>query len=798
MGNCHGPTVVTRPDGFDKDMKFSDYEEVVVLLERRIDAIAVASSQLLEASGATEAAKTLGGSMHSIFSSSKLPPSARRDLMGSVGACDRALIVTSLATLSNQLACVQACLAFNERYILRRLPDREQRVMRKKYRGRTAPLHKLLRKLQRRVAQLGVLHRTKFMVSKTAQTATMGPAPMADLSVKKALADANVANLANSILTGSSRFLNLTSVGTQNIMDGSASMLIRDALKASAKVSARQQQRKQLGSTGAKGTAESSITTTTATDEDAVAPKVATSSCSCSSSSKPGGKEVNGTYSTSSKAKTRSGPRRASAAAMRLASQQQSQLESAIPEDTEVADAELEAPSGKVAEQVLADMYGRRASSNMGSMLSPLSVTRRATDSFLCPGDAAGSATGSKLQGLNSGALRGLHSGLRARGQARRIGKYELHETIGKGSYGKVKRAIDTETGQEVAIKFLDWRGYDRVSRKYRNLHREIAVLSRLNHANVSKLLEVNWAVDYPCKRGGSKVMVMMVMELAAGGDLIDTINRAGGFTETVTRTLFGQLINALAHCHAHGVSHRDIKPDNLLLTRRTGSAAGATGAAGAVAGGGGGGGLPVHQASDCRLVLADFGLCSWDHAVDQHMLRTPCGTSVYIAPEVNECGADPTRSRRYDGEAADMWMAGIMLFIMLTGRPALGEAVAGDWHFDCLRDRDFRAFWDAHEQHRRPGRPLVSDHAKSLIERLLAVNPVNRASIADVRLHPWFISQPSMDNAALELALFGNDGPTNAPESGSGKAPPVPQRRPKPATVPEHVLSGGAEPVFR
>ena len=128
-----------------------------------------------------------------------------------------------------------------------------------------------------------------------------------------------------------------------------------------------------------------------------------------------------------------------------------------------------------------------------------------------------------------------------------------------------------------------------------------------------------------------------VVMELLEGPDLFEHLTSYGpgvSLTEEHARFIISNSLEALAHIHAVcsvGIIHRDVKPENLRFRSK---------------------------AVNSELVLVDFGLCCPASALDR---RTIVGSLLYVAPEVF--------SRKYDTKA-DLWSIGVVMYILLTGRP--------------------------------------------------------------------------------------------------------------------------------
>jgi len=297
--------------------------------------------------------------------------------------------------------------------------------------------------------------------------------------------------------------------------------------------------------------------------------------------------------------------------------------------------------------------------------------------------------------------------------------------------FGKVKLGARLTDGYLVALKFIDKATL--MPRQHEMLVREVTAMQRLAHPHILQLLQVEDNVDYPRKlatgkttnKKGPKVCVMLVLELSNGGELFDYLMHTGSFDEVLARTYFRQLLASLEVCHNKGVAHRDLKPENLLLDEKFG------------------------------LKLADFGLASvvsasatsnegGEQAAGGPLLTcaTECGTRSYMSPEV--------MSRRpYDGAKADLWSAGVVLFILLAGNPPFQVAGGTDWWYRaCAAGRHDR-FWMAHLR----TCPDFPPECQALLNTLFVVDPVKRSSLAEVWEHPW-VQGPTLSALQLEECM--------------------------------------------
>eukprot|EP00878_Enallax_costatus_P010384 GHUV01010837.1.p1 GENE.GHUV01010837.1~~GHUV01010837.1.p1 ORF type:complete len:453 (+),score=145.23 GHUV01010837.1:840-2198(+) len=202
-----------------------------------------------------------------------------------------------------------------------------------------------------------------------------------------------------------------------------------------------------------------------------------------------------------------------------------------------------------------------------------------------------------------------------------------------------------------------------------------------------------------------------LVMEHCNGGELFDQIIRSGHMTEAMAAAKAQQLVSFLAHAHSKHVIHRDIKPENLLLMR-----------------------CPEKQAdSEGGVVLKviDFGCSTF--CVPGKRLCKKFGTPYYVAPEV--------LWRDYD-EMADVWSAGVVLYILLCGRPPF-NGKNDDEIVAKVRTGHYRMCPDDWSH--------VSAAGKELVKAMLTLDATARPRAADLLNHPWF-KQPAATADESEL----------------------------------------------
>jgi len=256
---------------------------------------------------------------------------------------------------------------------------------------------------------------------------------------------------------------------------------------------------------------------------------------------------------------------------------------------------------------------------------------------------------------------------------------YDVKKELGSGAFSIVKLAVHKTTKIQRAIKMID---KDSIKEKKEMLEREVDILKRIQHPNIIAVVEIYETPRY----------LNLVMELAIGGELFDSIVSRGKYTEKDAAKIIQQVASACEYLHSLGIVHRDLKPENLLLESK---------------------------APDARVKIADFGLSKIMEA--QSVLQTACGTPGYVAPEV-------LIGEGYNQEV-DVWSVGVIMYILLCGFPPFyadnnsklfEKIMAGTYSFPS-------PYWDK-----------ISDSAKDLIKRMLVVDPKSRFTSLQVINHPW------------------------------------------------------------
>ena len=283
-------------------------------------------------------------------------------------------------------------------------------------------------------------------------------------------------------------------------------------------------------------------------------------------------------------------------------------------------------------------------------------------------------------------------------------------------SFLRVKLARHKETGAMCALKIMKNPGHVDSSMMDLVLN-EIQAMKDLDHPNLVKLID--WSDDAEYKRpNGSKIKVFyLALELVRGGELFDFIAETGRFSEETARYYFHQMIEGLEYMHTQGVSHRDIKPENMMLD------------------------------SDFNLKIADFGFSS-----NQALNETKRGTDGYMAPEIY-------KGVQYSGQCVDLFATGIILFIMVAQHPPFNAASAKDPHYKLISTNRHDVFWKVHTKRKPGGIDFFSEELRDLISSMLAYNPHERPSLAEIKSHDWYNGPvPSYDDIKEEFQQRKNE----------------------------------------
>ncbi|KAK4272656.1 hypothetical protein QN277_021177 [Acacia crassicarpa] len=275
---------------------------------------------------------------------------------------------------------------------------------------------------------------------------------------------------------------------------------------------------------------------------------------------------------------------------------------------------------------------------------------------------------------------------------------YTLGRKLGNGQFGTTFLCVEKDTGKEYACKSI-------AKRKLKNeddvedVRREIRIMHHL--AGCPNVISIKGSYE-------DAVAVHVVMELCSGGELFDRIVQRGHYSERKAAQIARTIVGVIEACHSLGVMHRDLKPENFLF---------------------------INEHEDSPLKAIDFGLSTFFKPRD--IFRDVVGSPYYVAPEVLK--------KRY-GPEADVWSAGVIIYILLSGVPPFWAESEADIFNEVLhREIDFKSDpW-----------PNISESAKDLVRKMIDRDPSKRLTAHEILCHPWIRVDGSAPDKPLDPAVL-------------------------------------------
>ena len=259
------------------------------------------------------------------------------------------------------------------------------------------------------------------------------------------------------------------------------------------------------------------------------------------------------------------------------------------------------------------------------------------------------------------------------------LSDYEIKDIIGIGNFGEVKLGINKETKEKVAIKIID---KDKMIKcnNIERIKREFKIIKELDHLNIIKTYSIR---DDPKK-------FYIIMEYCEKGELFKYIIKNKKLKENEAAFFFYQIINGIEYIHNKNIVHRDMKPENLLITENN------------------------------IIKIIDFGLSNYFY--NNNLLSTLCGSPSYSSPEL-------LSGEKYEGFPVDIWSIGITLFAMIFG-------------YLPFRDNNNKSLYkkivECNIEY--PDFSCVSLVAKDLLKKILIKDPKKRLNIQQIKQHPFYL----------------------------------------------------------
>ena len=253
-------------------------------------------------------------------------------------------------------------------------------------------------------------------------------------------------------------------------------------------------------------------------------------------------------------------------------------------------------------------------------------------------------------------------------------GKYILNNTIlGNGSFSTVIKGYIKKNNELIAIKKIK-------KNSKINIKHEINILNKVYHKNICNM------IDY-LENDDSHYIILELCDKTLDVFLKET----GYLRENKAKTYFRHIAAGLEYLQELNIVHRDIKPQNLLITYYD------------------------------EIKISDFGLSKIIE--DNEVLDTLCGSPLYMAPEI-------MKTKKYDNKI-DLWSSGVVLFQMLFNK----TPYTAKNHFELLRKIDSNHV-------SIPSKFNISDDCKDILKKLLVKNPKERIEWNNFFIHPFIYEQ--------------------------------------------------------
>ncbi|KAK8243882.1 hypothetical protein HDK90DRAFT_136662 [Phyllosticta capitalensis] len=284
---------------------------------------------------------------------------------------------------------------------------------------------------------------------------------------------------------------------------------------------------------------------------------------------------------------------------------------------------------------------------------------------------------------------------------------YNVVDQLGKGAFATVYKLATVMNGEPFAAKELEKKRFIKNGQMDKKLDNEMRIMKDLDHPNVVRFIDCVDRDKY----------LYIIMEFVPCGNLSEWLNRHELLPEPAAQRVACQIFSSLAYLHSRKITHRDIKPDNILIASE----------------------------DPFNVKLSDFGL-SKVVSDNQTFLKTFCGTLLYCAPEVfpHYDGNSKGQKRRKPGESkktfhsysqsVDIWSFGAVLWFALCGSPP----------FEGVLDNTGKGMFNKIMGTALDTTPLqergVSPEAIDLLTSMLNTDPAQRPTDTECLRHPWLV----------------------------------------------------------
>ncbi len=278
--------------------------------------------------------------------------------------------------------------------------------------------------------------------------------------------------------------------------------------------------------------------------------------------------------------------------------------------------------------------------------------------------------------------------------------EYYIIKEIGEGvsSFVYLALNIKDQNTYEYAIKlYLNEKSYEIETKNLKLIEQNKNIVKLINYGD--GILERGGSLESldVTSHFFSDEVKFSIFEYLPNGELYNYIFYPNkGFKEEISRKLFIDLLNSIESCHKNGISHGDIKLENILLDK------------------------------DFNIKLIDFG---FSKNINDGLIYESNGTYSYVSPEVLIAA-----TKGYDGIKNDIFSLGIILFSLIFGFLPFKNATFTDFRYKFIIKEQYENFWKSVNNNN----DTISNNFKDLFERMICFDPKERLTINEIKNHPW------------------------------------------------------------